>query len=101
MKNVKSFNTDLCLWFSTFGYALQFDRRVFCDVDFIALHDPWSVRRHQNGQRRFPRPDGRFVPLSRAHLALVHTVIVQSHGIQFQVVFAWCDEIKTINMTIM
>lgn len=87
----KSQITHLCVRFSTFGCALQFDRRVFREIDCIALRrDPRTVRRHQDGQRRFPRPDGRIAALSRAHLALVHAVVVQSHRIQFQVVFAWC-----------
>jgi len=85
--------THLRVRFSAFGYALQVDRRVFREVDGIGLRrDPRTVRRHQDGQRRFPRPDGRVAALSRAHLALVHAVVVQSHGIQFQVVFAWCDD---------
>jgi len=85
-------STHHCVRFSTVGDALQFDRRVFRGVDFVALRDPRTVGRHQHGQRRFPGPDGGFVALTRAHLALVHSVVVQSHGIQFQVVFAWCDD---------
>lgn len=80
--------TDLGRRSATFGYALQLDGRVLRADHVVALHDPRTAGRHQDGQRRLPGPDGRFVALARAHLALVHSVVVQRHGIQFQVVFA-------------